>query len=206
MISSQKPGVMKSEPIASNPARPVPGFLGQLARGPVGRKLPRLGRSGRELPEQPPGGMPVLPHEDELLGCGRRQNHDRAGMLDDVEPVLRTVRIANAVDPHVEDAAFEDAGGIDGLRHLFHAAKSWRNRRTSPRTSGAVPRSSVLAEIGWLAYFIAIFVGCVYAMVIFVVPHHFNDKIAIVFAGIVAGLAMILTRAWWRKRTTGSPR
>jgi uncharacterized membrane protein YdjX (TVP38/TMEM64 family) len=69
-----------------------------------------------------------------------------------------------------------------------------------------VPRSSVLAEIAWLAYFIAIFVGCVYAMVIFVVPHHFNDKIAIVFAGIVAGLVMILTRAWWRKRTTGSPR
>ncbi|HTA38371.1 MAG TPA: hypothetical protein VK760_04820 [Candidatus Acidoferrales bacterium] len=69
-----------------------------------------------------------------------------------------------------------------------------------------MPRSSVLAEIGWLAYFIAIFVACVYVMVIFVVPHHFNDKIAIVFAGIVAGLAMILTRAWWRKRTTGSPR
>jgi hypothetical protein len=64
-----------------------------------------------------------------------------------------------------------------------------------------VQRSSILAEIGWLAYFLAIFVAVVYAMVIFVVPHHFNDKIAIVLAGIVAGLAMILTRAWFRARS-----
>jgi len=64
-----------------------------------------------------------------------------------------------------------------------------------------VPRSSILTEIGWLAYFLAIFVAGVYLMVIYVVPHHFNDKIAIVFAGIFAALAMILTRAWWHKRS-----
>lgn len=61
-------------------------------------------------------------------------------------------------------------------------------------------RSSILTEIGWLAYFLVIFVACVYFMVIFVVPHHFNDKIAITLAGIIAGLAMIVTRAWWRTR------
>jgi hypothetical protein len=65
-----------------------------------------------------------------------------------------------------------------------------------------VQRSSVLAEIGWLAYFFVIFVVMVYAMNIFVVPHHFNDKIAIVVAGIIAGLVMIYTRAWWRLRAT----
>jgi hypothetical protein len=63
-----------------------------------------------------------------------------------------------------------------------------------------VPRSSILTEIGWLAYFFAIFVVTVYAMVIYVVPHHFNDKIAITLAGIFAGLVMICTRAWWRGR------
>ncbi|MBV8489008.1 MAG: hypothetical protein JO199_00665 [Candidatus Eremiobacteraeota bacterium] len=64
-------------------------------------------------------------------------------------------------------------------------------------------RSSVLAELGWLAYFLVVFAIAVYAMVLFVVPHHFNDKIAIVMAGIFAGLAMIVTRAWWTQRVRG---
>jgi hypothetical protein len=61
-------------------------------------------------------------------------------------------------------------------------------------------RSSVLVEIAWLAYFFAIFVIGVYVMVIFVVPHHFNDKVAIVIAALFAGVAMIATRAWWTNR------
>jgi hypothetical protein len=65
-------------------------------------------------------------------------------------------------------------------------------------------RSSVLVEIGWLAYFFAIFVGLVYAAVIFVVPHHFNDKIAITLAGLIAGIVMIATRAWVTARKTPS--
>lgn len=60
-------------------------------------------------------------------------------------------------------------------------------------------RSSVLVEIGWLAYFFVIFVILVYLAVIFVVPHHFNDKIAITLAGLIAGIAMIATRAWLRR-------
>lgn len=58
------------------------------------------------------------------------------------------------------------------------------------------PRSSILVEIGWLAYFLAVFVIAVYAMVLFVVPHHFNDKIAITLAGCFAAVVMIATRAW----------
>lgn len=57
-------------------------------------------------------------------------------------------------------------------------------------------RSSILAELGWLAYFFAVFVLAVYAMVLFVVPHHFNDKIAIALAALFAGIVMIVTRAW----------
>ena len=62
------------------------------------------------------------------------------------------------------------------------------------------PRSSVLAELGWLAYFIAIFVILVYLAVLLVVPHHFNDKVAISLAGLFAGVIWIATRAWWAAR------
>jgi len=58
------------------------------------------------------------------------------------------------------------------------------------------PRSSVAAEIGWLAYFLTIFATLVYLLVRWLVPHHFNDKIAIALAAIFAGLLMIGTRAW----------
>jgi lipopolysaccharide export LptBFGC system permease protein LptF len=57
-------------------------------------------------------------------------------------------------------------------------------------------RSSIGAEIGWLAYFIVVFVVAVYLLVGILVPHHFNDKIAIALAAILAGLVMIATRAW----------
>jgi len=56
-------------------------------------------------------------------------------------------------------------------------------------------RSSILAEIGWLALFFAVFVAAMYIFNIFLVPHHFNDKIADVLAGIVAALVMIAVRA-----------
>lgn len=60
-------------------------------------------------------------------------------------------------------------------------------------------KSSILEEIAWLGLFFAVFVVAVYALNIYLVPHHFNDKIAIVLAGIIAGLTMIAVRARWRK-------
>ena len=54
----------------------------------------------------------------------------------------------------------------------------------------------MLAEVGWLAFFIAVFVVLVYLFVGLLVPHHFNDKIAIALAALFAGLIMIGTRAW----------
>jgi hypothetical protein len=60
-------------------------------------------------------------------------------------------------------------------------------------------RSSLLTELGWLALFFAIFAALVYAFNIFVVPHHFNDKIAIMLAAILAGVAMIAVRSRWRR-------
>lgn len=68
----------------------------------------------------------------------------------------------------------------------------------------AQPRSSVAAELGWLAFFLAVFVVAVYAFVRSLVPHHFNDKVAIALAAMFAGLVMIGVRAWvsgrWRRR------
>jgi len=61
-------------------------------------------------------------------------------------------------------------------------------------------RSSILAEIGWLAYFGVIFVIAVYLLNIFVVPHHFNDKIAVMLAAGFAALTMIFTRATAARR------
>jgi membrane protein implicated in regulation of membrane protease activity len=64
----------------------------------------------------------------------------------------------------------------------------------------AQPRSSVVAELGWLGFFLLIFAAFMYAFVGLLVPHHFNDKIAIVLAAIFAGLLMIVTRAWMTRR------
>ena len=59
----------------------------------------------------------------------------------------------------------------------------------------------MLVELGWLAFFIAVFVVLVYVLVELLVPHHFNDKIAIALAALFAGLIMIGTRAWVTARS-----
>jgi hypothetical protein len=60
----------------------------------------------------------------------------------------------------------------------------------------AQPPSTISAEIGWLAFFLVIFAAAVYLLVRTLVPHHFNDKIAVALAAIFAGLIMIGVRAW----------
>jgi membrane protein implicated in regulation of membrane protease activity len=61
-------------------------------------------------------------------------------------------------------------------------------------------KSPIAVEIGWLAFFLVVFVAAVYLFVRTLVPHHFNDKIAIVLAAMFAGLIMIFARAWLTKR------
>lgn len=57
------------------------------------------------------------------------------------------------------------------------------------------PRSSVAGEIGWLAYFLVVFAVATYLLLRYLVPHHFNDKVAVMLAAILAGLVLIGTRA-----------
>jgi len=63
--------------------------------------------------------------------------------------------------------------------------------------------SSVSREIGWLAYFLVLFAAVVYLLLRTLVPHHFNDKVAIALAAIFSGLIWIGTRALisvrWRR-------
>jgi hypothetical protein len=84
---------------------------------------------------------------------------------------------------------------------------AWRNGRITPRNQSPllVPSksSSVVNEIGWLAYFLTVFVAAVYLLVRTLVPHHFNDKIAIALAALFSGLIMIATRAWLTRRQQG---
>ena len=65
----------------------------------------------------------------------------------------------------------------------------------------ARPRSPIIVEIAWLAYFIVVFVLVVNLLLALVVrPHNFSEMIAIVLAAIIAALAMIFTRVWWTAR------
>ena len=60
--------------------------------------------------------------------------------------------------------------------------------------------SPVAIEFAWLGAFLLVFVAAVYLFVGVLVPHHFNDKIAIALAAIFAGLVLIGARAWVTKR------
>lgn len=62
-------------------------------------------------------------------------------------------------------------------------------------------KSSITAEIGWLAFFLVVFAALAYALLRWLVPHHFNDRIAVALAAIFAGLVMIFTRAAVSKST-----
>ncbi len=60
-------------------------------------------------------------------------------------------------------------------------------------------RQSILAELGWLAYFLVLLAIAVYGANIAagaLFPHHFNDKVADALAAIAAALVFIATRAY----------
>ena len=61
-------------------------------------------------------------------------------------------------------------------------------------------KSSVGNELLWLLVFLVIFVAITTAMIKFVVPHHFNDRIAVMISAIIAGLLMIALRAYSTRR------
>jgi cytochrome b subunit of formate dehydrogenase len=65
-----------------------------------------------------------------------------------------------------------------------------------------VPRSqsSIGQELLWLLVWLVIFVAITVVLLKFVVPHHFNDRIAVMISAIVSALAMISLRAYASRR------
>lgn len=62
----------------------------------------------------------------------------------------------------------------------------------------------MVLESAWLAFFLFVFIAAAYLLLRYLVPHHFNDKVAVMLAALLAGLIMIGTRALaggqWRRR------
>lgn len=61
-------------------------------------------------------------------------------------------------------------------------------------------KSSIGGELLWLAVWLVIFVVITTLMIKFVVPHHFNDRVAVMISAIISGLAMIGLRAYLTRR------
>ena len=61
-------------------------------------------------------------------------------------------------------------------------------------------QSSIGQELLWLLVWAVIFVVITWLMLKFVVPHHFNDRIAVMISAIVSGVAMIALRAYVSRR------
>ena len=63
--------------------------------------------------------------------------------------------------------------------------------------------TTVGSELRWLLLFLLIFITFTVIMLKFVVPHHFNDRIAIAIAALAAGIVFIGLRTWITKRSGG---
>jgi uncharacterized membrane-anchored protein len=61
-------------------------------------------------------------------------------------------------------------------------------------------QSSIGQELLWLLVWAVIFIVITVLMLKFVVPHHFNDRIAVVISAIISGVAMIALRAYVSRR------
>ena len=61
-------------------------------------------------------------------------------------------------------------------------------------------QSSIGQELLWLLVWAVIFIVITWLMLKFVVPHHFNDRIAVMISAIVSGVAMIGLRAYVSRR------
>ncbi len=61
-------------------------------------------------------------------------------------------------------------------------------------------RSSIGRELLWLIVWIVLFAGCTTLLLAYVVPHHFNDRIAVMLAAIASSLAWIALRAYFTRR------
>lgn len=62
-------------------------------------------------------------------------------------------------------------------------------------------QSSIGQELLWLLVWLVIFVIITVLLLKFVVPHHFNDRIAVMISAIISAVAMISLRAYVARRS-----
>lgn len=61
--------------------------------------------------------------------------------------------------------------------------------------------SSIGQELLWLLAWLLIFIVITVLLLKFVVPHHFNDRIAVLISAIISSLIWIALRAYAARRT-----
>jgi uncharacterized membrane protein YoaK (UPF0700 family) len=61
-------------------------------------------------------------------------------------------------------------------------------------------QSSIGQELLWLLVWAVIFVVCTVVLLKFVVPHHFNDRVAVTISAIFSALVMIALRGYAARR------
>jgi hypothetical protein len=61
-------------------------------------------------------------------------------------------------------------------------------------------QSSIGQELLWLLVWAVMFAAITFVLLRFVVPHHFNDRVAVMISAIVSGVAMIGLRAYFSRR------
>lgn len=185
-----------------DPAGRVSGFLTQFAERGVTRIFALIDGTSRYLPDCDADRVTVLANQHQAFAVVERGDGYRITMFDDVDAVRRIDAGSNFVDANVENAALERAPRRKDRNEIAHRSAVGGTAMPCLVGRRVKPRSSILMEFAWLAYFLAVFAISVYLMVLLVVPHHFNDKIAIALAGIFAALVMIATRAAFARRAS----
>ena len=99
------------------------GFLAQLARRAGDRRLSRLQRAGRDLPEEPAGGVAELVHQRHAAVVVDGDDRRRPRMPDHLQRDRHAVRQRDLLQAEIDDAAL-----VDRLR-LAHGAVSLRDYR-----------------------------------------------------------------------------
>ncbi len=170
-----------------------------------------MGGAGGNLPQPLSDRVAVLTHEDELVrdrtGCDRK----RTAMLDDVETRYVSVGHPYLIAANAKYGTGKHRHAGEHFTHWFHARPFATNgesarQRVAYADMARNRSSSIGAELGWLVLFLVIFVAITYCMLRFIVPLHFNDRIAVILAAIVSGVIWVVIRAWYVSRAGSAGR
>lgn len=72
--------------------------------------------------------------------------------------------------------------------------------RTAKKAGVRRSQSSIGRELLWLLIWAVIFAVVTVLLLRYLVPHHFNDRVAVMISAIVSGVAMIALRAYASRR------